>query len=582
MSSILTNTSAITAVANLAATQKSLSETENEISTGLKVSSAKDNAAYYSIATTLRTQVGNLSAVSDSLNLGSSVVATSTAAVNNVTSILQSIQKDLVSASQPGTDLTSLQTSITTLRSQLGNTISTASFNGVNLLDGSNTQAVQFVGGVTGSGAGTVVNTLSVDTTATNLSGATYVSGSNALAKTAEVADAGAATAKSANDAALNTLTAAISGLSAGDLADATSSTSTAAFKAVFGNSAAISGGVVSGISASSTAGAVLGGTATSGITITVATKAIASYTNGTATVGTLAGYLGTGATNTTTAATAAGGAAHTQNLAHAALDATATSAYLVDTAAAAATANTAASSAFATAKTSFQDSVASLSASDLASGSTTTAFQAVFGANAVSNGTTVTGISSNSLAGSLLGTGGSYTIATGAFTTSGTDATTGGALFSLYGSGSTNATTDSTATAGAAFAAKTATAAVNNNTAASSVYNGALFSISQINLVGASKDQIAAYVSQVGAALSSVNTASESLGAASTNIDLQSTYTSALSDSLTTGVGSLVDADLNEASTRLNALQTQQQLGVQALSVANQDSQLILKLFQG
>ena len=85
-----------------------------------------------------------------------------------------------------------------------------------------------------------------------------------------------------------------------------------------------------------------------------------------------------------------------------------------------------------------------------------------------------------------------------------------------------------------------------------------------------------------VGTALALVNTASETLGSAASTIDQQSTFTSALSDSLTTGVGSLVDADLNEASTRLNALQTQQQLGVQALSVANQNSQLILKLFQG
>ena len=48
------------------------------------------------------------------------------------------------------------------------------------------------------------------------------------------------------------------------------------------------------------------------------------------------------------------------------------------------------------------------------------------------------------------------------------------------------------------------------------------------------------------------------------------------------TGIGSLVDADMNEASTRLTALQTQQQLGIQALSVSNQNSQIILKLFGG
>ena len=54
-----------------------------------------------------------------------------------------------------------------------------------------------------------------------------------------------------------------------------------------------------------------------------------------------------------------------------------------------------------------------------------------------------------------------------------------------------------------------------------------------------------------------------------------------ALRDSIDRGVSSLVDADMNEESTRLQALQVQQQLGVQALSIANQGSQSILSLFR-
>ena len=71
-------------------------------------------------------------------------------------------------------------------------------------------------------------------------------------------------------------------------------------------------------------------------------------------------------------------------------------------------------------------------------------------------------------------------------------------------------------------------------------------------------------------------------LGAASTTITNQISFVSSLSDAITSGVGSLVDADMNVASTRLQALQTQQQLGIQSLSIANQNSQLILKLFGG
>jgi flagellin len=59
------------------------------------------------------------------------------------------------------------------------------------------------------------------------------------------------------------------------------------------------------------------------------------------------------------------------------------------------------------------------------------------------------------------------------------------------------------------------------------------------------------------------------------------STFNSSLVESYANGVSALVDADMNEASTRLQALQTQQQLGIQSLSIANQSSQMILKLFQ-
>lgn len=63
--------------------------------------------------------------------------------------------------------------------------------------------------------------------------------------------------------------------------------------------------------------------------------------------------------------------------------------------------------------------------------------------------------------------------------------------------------------------------------------------------------------------------------------IELQSTFVSKLTDSLRMGIGSLVDADMEEASARLQALQVQQQLGIQSLSIANQAPQSILSLFR-
>ena len=241
---------------------------------------------------------------------------------------------------------------------------------------------------------------------------------------------------------------------------------------------------------------------------------------------------------------------------------------------------------------------IAGLSTTDLGGGSAITTsnstanFQAVFGSTAtMTSAGVVSNISASSPAGLLVGTGTNATGTVNASTpglthyTNGASAS-GGTLTALYGSSSsdtTNGTGGQTATAAtAATALNTAVNNVTANTAASQIYNGALFQTGQISLSSSTTAaQINTYIRQVGAAITAVNTAAENLGAASSQISLQSTYTSSLTDSLTSGVGSLVDADMNEASTRLSALQTQQQLGVQALSVANQNSQLILKLFQ-
>ena len=485
MSSILTNMAAMSAVQNLAATQQSLASVQNEISTGLAVSSAEDNAAYYSIAQTMRTSVSNLSAVSSSLNLGSSVVSTATAATSQVTSILQSISADLVTAkSNVGNATTQsyLQTAITALNQQLGSIVSSASFNGTNLLDGSAGSSISFVSGITGSGANTSVSSLTIDTSNTNLNGATF-SGTDTnvnaalTAASTLVSDQTAATAASSvystanstNSTALNALTTAIGNLTVaqqGGGAAVTTTNSSSQFQAIFGVDATMTaGGAVSNIDANSLAGTLLGSGTGVQATLTLGTTtpgaagtALTTYTNGTAGGGTLGTLYGASATQTTTNSTAATGSAAQANVA----------------AAAAVTTQTAA----------VANAKSALSTSEL--------------------------------------------------------------------------------------------------TTFNSVTNGALYGVGQISLSSStSSAQIDAFIKQVGTAVTAVNTAAEQLGAASSQIDLQTTYISSLSSSLTSGVGSLVDADMNEASTRLSALQTQQQLGVQALSVANQNSQLILKLFQ-
>ena len=84
-----------------------------------------------------------------------------------------------------------------------------------------------------------------------------------------------------------------------------------------------------------------------------------------------------------------------------------------------------------------------------------------------------------------------------------------------------------------------------------------------------------------VNAAIAKVSTALSSLGTAANQISTQRDFVKTLTDTLTTGVGTLVDADLAAESANLQALQTKQQLGIQALSIANQGPGAILSLFR-
>ncbi|MEL6960653.1 MAG: flagellin, partial [Pseudomonadota bacterium] len=74
---------------------------------------------------------------------------------------------------------------------------------------------------------------------------------------------------------------------------------------------------------------------------------------------------------------------------------------------------------------------------------------------------------------------------------------------------------------------------------------------------------------------------AAAAFGSAQGRIETQADFISKLSDSLKSGIGAMVDANMEEASARLQALQVQQQLGIQSLSIANQAPQSILSLFR-
>ncbi|MCS3727178.1 flagellin N-terminal helical domain-containing protein [Bradyrhizobium betae] len=137
-SSLLTNSSAMTALQTLRNVSSQLATTQNRISTGQRVSTASDNAAYWSIATSMRADNAALSAVSDSLGLSAATVDTEytalTAVVGDKTGGLTKLQALLVEAKTAGIDRTKIQADITQIQQQMKGTADAATFNGVNWL----------------------------------------------------------------------------------------------------------------------------------------------------------------------------------------------------------------------------------------------------------------------------------------------------------------------------------------------------------------------------------------------------------------------------------------------------------------
>ncbi|MCG6114396.1 MAG: flagellin, partial [Mesorhizobium sp.] len=110
----------------------------------------------------------------------------------------------------------------------------------------------------------------------------------------------------------------------------------------------------------------------------------------------------------------------------------------------------------------------------------------------------------------------------------------------------------------------------------------GILEDVMAIELDGTEDDAaIEAHITTIETALKDMSDAAATLGATKSRVDMQSDFVSKLSDAIDRGVGQLVDADMQEESARLSALQVQQQLGIQSLSIANSNSQNILSLFR-
>ncbi|RYC10248.1 flagellin N-terminal helical domain-containing protein [Ciceribacter ferrooxidans] len=406
MTSILTNVAAMAALSTLRSIESGLEQTQAAVSSGLRVGSASDNAAYWSIATTMRSDNMALSAVEDALGLGAAKVDTAYSGMNSAIEVVKEIKAKLTAATEDGVDKTKIQEEITQLQDQLTSIAEAASFSGENWLQ------AKLTGGLASDINKSVV--------------ASFVRDSS-----------GAVSVKKVD----YTLTA------SNVLFDTNGNTG------ILDQTTNIAGdGVVVNVND--------GGVTTS--------HNLNSYTTA----------------QVSAAVTGAGGA----------FDAGGSIAWTV--------------------------------------------------------------------AGDGLGAGVGYVMI-------GSDTW----VAATEQSALANATQEVFATDASTFEWQINTA----DTAASTAMSVDSFTITNTT----TKTELAGLLSMVDTALKSMTSAAAQLGSIGMRIDMQQEFVASLTDSIDKGVGRLVDADLNEESTRLKALQTQQQLAVQSLSIANSSSQNILTLFR-
>lgn len=199
--SINTNPGADLGVQQLNRTKRELQKTGLRISTGLKINGPKDDAAIYAIAQALRGQVAGATAVKGALSAGESTVATALAAGQTVSDLLIEMKAKIVQANQSGLDgsaRTALNNDLAALSENLSTIVSTASFNGTNLIDSGATDVF-----VLSAEDGSTITVSAQDLSASGL-------GVDTLSLLTE---ADAETALAAIDAALNSATSSLAQL---------------------------------------------------------------------------------------------------------------------------------------------------------------------------------------------------------------------------------------------------------------------------------------------------------------------------------------------------------------------------------
>lgn len=192
MSSIQTNNSAMVALETLRNINRNLEGVQSEIATGKKISTAKDNAGIWAVATVMSSDVASFKAISDSLSLGASTVGVARGSAEKIVSTLQEIKTLIVTAQGENVDRVKIQADITAKTALVQGFVAAAQFNGLNLIDGTSTVAVNVLSSLNRDSAG-VVTAANISVSRQNLS--TLAGGGLATLTAATVSTAAGATA---------------------------------------------------------------------------------------------------------------------------------------------------------------------------------------------------------------------------------------------------------------------------------------------------------------------------------------------------------------------------------------------------
>lgn len=161
MASILTNSSAMTALSVLRKTNDELSVTQSRISTGMKVGSAKDNASFWAVSQVMKSDVGAYKAIGDNLSLAQASTSVARDGAEKIADLISKIKGKVTSAQEGSLDKAKIQADVDSMLSQIGEISKSANFNGVNLLESSDT--VKLLSSLGRSDSGVAASYISFD-----------------------------------------------------------------------------------------------------------------------------------------------------------------------------------------------------------------------------------------------------------------------------------------------------------------------------------------------------------------------------------------------------------------------------------